>query len=59
MDVRIKSAAGTSNVFTLKVTPYLIGGIVVVQLQQDGMLSTAMVYNAETGTYSISWFDHG
>jgi len=55
MDVRIKSAAGTSNVYTLKVTPYqpnwgIIGD--ATPLSWDN--STAMVYNAATGTYSIS-----
>jgi hypothetical protein len=55
MDVRIKSAAGTSNVFTLKVTPYQPNwGIIGSATPAGWDASTAMVYNAETGTYSIS-----
>ncbi len=55
IDVRIKSSAGTSNFCTLKVTPYqpnwgIIGD--ATPLSWDN--STDMVYNAATGTYSIS-----
>jgi hypothetical protein len=55
MDVRIKSATGTSNVFTLKVTPYQPNwGIIGSATPAGWDASTAMVYNAETGIYSIS-----
>jgi hypothetical protein len=55
MDVRIKSAAGTSNIFTLKVTPYQPNwGIIGSATPAGWDASTAMVYNAETGAYSIS-----
>jgi hypothetical protein len=55
MDVRIKSTAGTSNVFTLKVTPFNQWGIIGSATQQDGMQVQRWFYNAnETGAYSIS-----
>lgn len=55
MDVRIKSSAGTSNSFTLKVTPYQPNwGIIGSSTPKGWDGSTDMVYNAQTGTYSIS-----
>lgn len=55
MDVRIKSPAGTSNVYTLKVTPYQPNwGIIGDATPLSWNSSTDMVYNAATGTYSIS-----
>jgi len=55
MDVRIKTTSGTSNYFTLKVTPYqpdwgIIGS--ATPLGWDG--STSMTYNPLSDTYSIS-----
>lgn len=55
IDVRIKSSAGTSNFYTLKVTPYQPNwGIIGSATPLDWGSSTDMVYNAATGTYSIS-----
>jgi hypothetical protein len=55
MDVRIKSSAGTSNHFTLKVTPYQPNwGIIGSATPKGWDASTDMTYNAATGTYSIS-----
>ena len=55
MDVRVKSAAGTSNIYTLKVTPYQPNWGVIGDATPLGWdKSTDMVYNAATGTYSIS-----
>lgn len=55
MDVRVKSAAGTSNSYTLKVTPYQPNwGIIGDATPKGWDLSTDMIYNAATDTYSIS-----
>jgi hypothetical protein len=55
MDVRVKSTAGTSNYYTLKVTPYQPNwGIIGDATPKGWDLSTDMVYNASTDTYSIS-----
>lgn len=55
IDVRIKSAAGTSNIYTLKVTPYQPNwGIIGSGTPSGWDSSTDMVYNASSGTYSIS-----
>ena len=55
IDVRIKSSAGISNVFTLKVTPYQPNwGIIGSATPKGWDASTDMTYNATTGTYSIS-----
>ena len=55
MDIRIKSSAGTSNYFTLKVTPYQPNwGIIGDATPKGWDLSTDMIYNATDGTYSIS-----
>lgn len=55
MDVRIKSSAGTSNSFTIKVTPYQPNWGIIGDATPAGWgLSTDMIYNAEAGTYSIS-----
>lgn len=55
MDVRVKSAAGTSNFYTLKVTPYQPNwGIIGDATPKGWDLSTDMIYNAATDTYSIS-----
>lgn len=55
IDVRIKSSAGTSNYYTLKVTPYQPNwGIIGDATPKGWDLSTDMIYNAATGTYSIS-----
>jgi len=55
MDVRIKSSAGTSNYYTIKVTPYQPNwGIIGDATPLGWDLSTDMIYNAVTGTYSIS-----
>lgn len=55
MDVRVKSAAGVSNFYTLKVTPYQPNwGIIGDATPKGWDLSTDMIYNAATDTYSIS-----
>lgn len=55
MDVRVKSSAGTSNSFTIKVTPYQPNWGIIGDATPAGWgLSTDMIYNAEAGTYSIS-----
>ena len=55
IDVRIKSSAGISNVFTLKVTPYQPNwGIIGSATPKGWDASTDMTYNAAAGTYSIS-----
>ena len=55
IDVRIKSSAGISNVFTLKVTPYQPNwGIIGSATPKGWDASTDMTYNAASGTYSIS-----
>jgi hypothetical protein len=55
MDVRVKSAAGISNFYTLKVTPYQPNwGIIGDATPKGWDLSTDMIYNAATDTYSIS-----
>ena len=55
IDVRIKSPAGISNVFTLKVTPYQPNwGIIGSATPKGWDASTDMTYNAASGTYSIS-----
>jgi hypothetical protein len=55
IDVRVKSSAGVSNVFTLKVTPYQPNwGIIGSATPLGWDASTAMVFNSATGTYSIS-----
>ena len=55
IDVRIKSAAGFSNVFTIKVTPYQPNwGIIGSATPKGWDASTDMTFNASTGTYSIS-----
>jgi hypothetical protein len=55
MDVRVKSAAGISNSYTLKVTPYQPNwGIIGDATPKGWDLSTDMIYNAVTDTYSIS-----
>lgn len=55
MDVRVKSSAGTSNYYTIKVTPYQPNwGIIGDATPKGWDLSTDMIYNAATGTYSIS-----
>jgi hypothetical protein len=55
MDVRVKSSAGTSNSYTIKVTPYQPNWGIIGDATPAGWgLSTDMIYNAEAGTYSIS-----
>ncbi len=55
MDVRVKSSAGTSNSYTIKVTPYQPNWGIIGSATPFGWdLSTDMIYNAEAGTYSIS-----
>lgn len=55
MDVRVKSAAGVSNSYTIKVTPYQPNwGIIGGATPSGWNLSTDMIYNAATDTYSIS-----
>jgi hypothetical protein len=55
LDVRVKSSAGISNVFTLKVTPYQPNWGIIGSATPSGWdSSTAMVYNPAAGTYSIS-----
>ena len=55
IDVRVKSSAGISNVFTLKVTPYQPNwGIIGNATPKGWDASTDMTYNAAAGTYSIS-----
>ncbi len=55
MDVRITSSAGSSNFYTLKVTPYQPNwGIIGSATPLGWDNSTAMTYNPMTGTYSIS-----
>lgn len=55
MDVRVKSSAGTSNYYTLKVTPYQPNWGIIGDATPSGWdLSTDMIYNAATDTYSIS-----
>ena len=55
MDVRIKSSAGSSNHFTIKVTPYQPNwGIIGDATPLGWGSSTDMIYNATTDTYSIS-----
>jgi len=55
MDVRVKSAAGVSNFYTIKVTPYQPNwGIIGDATPKGWDLSTDMIYNAATDTYSIS-----
>lgn len=55
MDVRITSSAGSSNYFTLKVTPYQPNwGIIGSATPLGWDNSTAMTFNPLTNTYSIS-----
>lgn len=55
MDVRISTASGASNAFTLKVTPYQPNwGIIGSATPLGWDNSTAMTFNPITGTYSIS-----
>ncbi|MGL2965064.1 SusE domain-containing protein [Flavobacterium sp. XGLA_31] len=58
MDVRITSSAGTSNYYTLKVTPYQpIWSIIGSALTGDGggwSIDKAMRFNPMTETYSIT-----
>ena len=55
IDVRVKSSAGISNVFTLKVTPYQPNwGIIGNATPKGWDASTDMTYNAAAGSYSIS-----
>ncbi len=55
MDVRIKAASGTSNFYTLKVTPYQPNwGIIGSATAAGWGASTPMTYNPMTGKYSIS-----
>lgn len=55
MDVRIKTASGTSNFYTLKVTPYQPNwGIIGSATAAGWDASTPMTYNPMTGKYSIS-----
>lgn len=55
MDIRIKSASGTSNVFTIKVTPYQPNWGIIGDATPNGWgSSTDMVYNPATDLYSIS-----
>jgi len=55
MDVRITASSGSSNSYTLKVTPYQPNwGIVGDATPLGWDNSTAMTYNPMTGTYSIS-----
>ncbi|HAH55277.1 MAG TPA: hypothetical protein DCM02_08355 [Flavobacterium sp.] len=55
IDVRIKSSAGNSNYFTLKVTPYQPNwGIIGSATPFAWDNSTDMIYNPLTDTYSIS-----
>lgn len=55
MDVRVKSSAGISNYYTLKVTPYQPNWGIIGDATPSGWdLSTDMIYNATTDTYSIS-----
>lgn len=55
MDVRIKTASGTSNFYTLKVTPYQPNwGIIGSATPAGWGASTPMTYNPMTGKYSIS-----
>lgn len=55
MDVRIKSTSGTSNIFTIKVTPYQPNWGIIGDATPNGWdSSTDMVFNPETGNYSIT-----
>jgi len=55
VDIRIKSTNGTSNVASIKVTPYQPNwGIIGSATEYAWDNSTAMVYNPMTGKYSIS-----
>jgi hypothetical protein len=55
IDVRVKSSAGTSNVFTLKVTPYQPSWGVIGSATPLGWdASTEMTFNQATGTYSVT-----
>jgi len=55
IDIRIKSATGTSNVFTIKVTPYQPNWGIIGDATPNGWgASTDMVYNPATDTYSIT-----
>lgn len=58
MDVRITSSSGTSNYFTLKVTPFEPykpnWGIIGDATPSGWGASTAMTFNPLNGTYSIS-----
>jgi hypothetical protein len=55
LDVRIKSSTGTSNYFTIKVTPYQPNwGIIGDATPLAWNNSTDMIYNPMNGTYSIS-----
>lgn len=55
IDVRIKSSAGTSNHFTLKVTPYQPKWSLIGSATPGGWgADTEMTYNPMSGTYSMS-----
>ena len=55
MDVRVKTASGTSNYFTIKIIPYQPNwGIIGSSTAQGWNNSTDMTYNPITGNYSIS-----
>lgn len=55
MDIRVTSANGTSNIITIKVTPYQPNwGIIGSATQYGWDNSTDMIYNPQTGKYSIS-----
>lgn len=55
VDIRIKSSNGTSNVSSIKVTPYQPNWGIIGSATQFGWdNSTAMIYNPTTGKYAIS-----
>jgi len=56
IDVRVNSGSGTSNSYTIKVTPYQPNwGIIGSATPLGWDNSTPMNYNPNTGTYSISF----